>query len=773
MKLYVQEKDQSHDYQLLGRLISDCKYYLGGGYGAEKHLWAKSVEDQIAKMKDIYNKLDTKPEWLTMKDIEHYEKEMKKVKYGKNESVCNRKLFREQQANIEVENPGVLEVPEGKNVEDLPIKHFVAIANKRGLSTVTRALNNLQVWNKNKNKPLSKWAGDMIDKVSKRFENQQKNESLNRLNEATLQDWQDILVKEVYNVLSTNNIYADVYEDSYFTDNNSFLLCVEIDNGDWKHEHRRADLIISELLDNYDNISVTKMKEEVTDDSEDDTYSAIHKYMIIKSDDITEGCCNEDILNEFSSNFEGTEFGEVEFYSDKLYDYSEQYLINKIQNLSPIDINIYSVDFETSHNLVVNYEVKQEDYDPERIEQIIIGILERIEDMNKVESVKNKQCTEDYDIDFDAITIPEDERYEYIKSKTVLDSDGWRTDYTMYYDWEDDKYIFIFGDNDVYDPTNESPDWECDTEAEANEWFDNYTGSDDEEDFEECYLSETNNNTEEQELAEFLDWLKQEKIPVTDVNKKFKMIHIQNPDDLDMASWYLHDRDYFKKLADFGWTVGAPSPAGKKVAKALKMESIEFDGFTYSDEDIVEALAYMYGISYEEVHKALKNNEFTDKEIKRAITYWNLDGYNPKEKQAEYNRRCKELGICEEVEHTYRVWYRPYGLDGDEEDYIDVTASNEDEAVRFARTCGNTTDVELLESKQLNEGLRYYVTDDDYIPLREQPNEGYTELQAIERAQREAERSAKLFNLKVSETAKWYHIMDSNNKIRHDLDTVI
>ena len=81
--------------------------------------------------------------------------------------------------NIETENPGVLEVPEGKNVEDLPIKHFVDIANRKGLSTVTRALNNLQVWNKNKNKELSKWAGNMIDKVSKRFENQ-KNESLTK-----------------------------------------------------------------------------------------------------------------------------------------------------------------------------------------------------------------------------------------------------------------------------------------------------------------------------------------------------------------------------------------------------------------------------------------------------------------------------------------------------------------------------------------------------------------------------------------------------------------
>ena len=87
--------------------------------------------------------------------------------------------IKEETVNIETENPGILEVPEGKNVEDLPIKHFVAIANKKGLSTVTRALNNLQVWNKNKNKPLSKWAGDMIDKVTKRFENQ-KNESISR-----------------------------------------------------------------------------------------------------------------------------------------------------------------------------------------------------------------------------------------------------------------------------------------------------------------------------------------------------------------------------------------------------------------------------------------------------------------------------------------------------------------------------------------------------------------------------------------------------------------
>jgi hypothetical protein len=68
---------------------------------------------------------------------------------------------------------------------------------------------------------------------------------------------------------------------------------------------------------------------------------------------------------------------------------------------------------------------------------------------------------------------------------------------------------------------------------------------------------------------------------------------------------------------------------------------------------------------------------------------------------------------------------------------------------------------------------RFFVTDDDYIPLPEQPNEGYTENQAILRAQREAEQLAKLFKEPISKTAKMFHIMDYKGNIRHDLDTAI
>lgn len=63
-------------YQMLGRLEFDCKYFLENGNGYEKHLWASSVKEQIAAMKEIYNKLEEKPEWLSMEQINRYEKEM-------------------------------------------------------------------------------------------------------------------------------------------------------------------------------------------------------------------------------------------------------------------------------------------------------------------------------------------------------------------------------------------------------------------------------------------------------------------------------------------------------------------------------------------------------------------------------------------------------------------------------------------------------------------------------------------------------------------------
>lgn len=77
-KTKYKEDPYKRDYMMLGRLQSDCKYYLGYGNRYAKHLWAGDEQKQIDEMKKIYNSLpkDAKPEWLTYKEILAYEKEM-------------------------------------------------------------------------------------------------------------------------------------------------------------------------------------------------------------------------------------------------------------------------------------------------------------------------------------------------------------------------------------------------------------------------------------------------------------------------------------------------------------------------------------------------------------------------------------------------------------------------------------------------------------------------------------------------------------------------
>ena len=75
--------DYSNDYRLLDRLRTDCDYYLGTGGRSEKHLWAGSVEKQIAKMRELYAALPEKPEWLSEQDIDRYEQQMTVSPKGK------------------------------------------------------------------------------------------------------------------------------------------------------------------------------------------------------------------------------------------------------------------------------------------------------------------------------------------------------------------------------------------------------------------------------------------------------------------------------------------------------------------------------------------------------------------------------------------------------------------------------------------------------------------------------------------------------------------
>ena len=69
-------RDSRFNYMMLGRLLEDCKYYLGYGNRCEKHLWAGNVKEHIAEMKRIWNELEEKPEWLSFEDILELEKKM-------------------------------------------------------------------------------------------------------------------------------------------------------------------------------------------------------------------------------------------------------------------------------------------------------------------------------------------------------------------------------------------------------------------------------------------------------------------------------------------------------------------------------------------------------------------------------------------------------------------------------------------------------------------------------------------------------------------------
>ncbi len=66
--------DKRFRYMFLGRLQSDCEYYINYGCRNPKCLWAGEEELQIELMTAIYNSFSDaeKPEWLTMDKIVEY-----------------------------------------------------------------------------------------------------------------------------------------------------------------------------------------------------------------------------------------------------------------------------------------------------------------------------------------------------------------------------------------------------------------------------------------------------------------------------------------------------------------------------------------------------------------------------------------------------------------------------------------------------------------------------------------------------------------------------
>ena len=69
--------DNKFKYALLDRLRCDCEYYLSNGDRNANHsLWAYDEQKQIDKMRELYDSLLIKPEWLTREQIDEYAAKM-------------------------------------------------------------------------------------------------------------------------------------------------------------------------------------------------------------------------------------------------------------------------------------------------------------------------------------------------------------------------------------------------------------------------------------------------------------------------------------------------------------------------------------------------------------------------------------------------------------------------------------------------------------------------------------------------------------------------
>lgn len=77
----MKKTDFKSEYMLLDRLRIDCEYYIKNkNMGANaKCLWALDEKKQIEKMRELYDLLPIKPEWLTKEKIDEYEKKMIKL----------------------------------------------------------------------------------------------------------------------------------------------------------------------------------------------------------------------------------------------------------------------------------------------------------------------------------------------------------------------------------------------------------------------------------------------------------------------------------------------------------------------------------------------------------------------------------------------------------------------------------------------------------------------------------------------------------------------
>ena len=130
------------------------------------------------------------------------------------------------------------------------------------------------------------------------------------------------------------------------------------------------------------------------------------------------------------------------------------------------------------------------DADYEHITELYVNIA--TDDMDDSYTVPVEDLSGDIDSDVAYVMESVKDMFsedEWIRKdrKQVQDSDGFYTDYTLYFNPSTGMWVTVFGDADIYRPEDGNYDWEGENEEEAYEWFESYNGFADDD----IYSSET------------------------------------------------------------------------------------------------------------------------------------------------------------------------------------------------------------------------------------------------------------------------------------------
>lgn len=221
----------------------------------------------------------------------------------------------------------------------------------------------------------------------------------------------------------------------------------------WTWEEQEKDLVLTTIAgDSINEYAIPKADLTMDWDriSEDVDYimSEVHSF---EDDEVFDDARHSDDI-ECSQLIEGSKYK----YWDEI---AEQYL----HEMQAVNIDI------SDKPAVLNELMNNFGFTQEEAEGLFIRINECASDLSQQDVTSSEGTLEG-------------SQYELIRSKQVEDADGFMTDYTMYYDTENEQYVFVFGDNDRYRPEDGDFDYECESEDEAYEWFDSYNGFAEEDD---------------------------------------------------------------------------------------------------------------------------------------------------------------------------------------------------------------------------------------------------------------------------------------------------